>query len=131
MFANGPGHQGSIFGWVIQKTQKLVIDTFLLNTQPYKVQIKDKVGKSGERSSALSYTSVLYVMKREPSGRQLYLLTYIHIFLGGLYIYIYIYIYIYTHPSSQAECDTRSIFKPGLMGLNSKFSFLKCCHTKV
>ena len=34
------------------------MDTSLLNTQQYKVNIKGKVEQSGERSSALSYTSV-------------------------------------------------------------------------
>ena len=36
----------------------MVLDASLLNTQQYKVRIKDKVEKSKERSSALSYTSV-------------------------------------------------------------------------
>ena len=43
VFANGPEDQGSIPGWIIPKTQKMVNDTSLLNTQHYKVQIKDKV----------------------------------------------------------------------------------------
>ena len=40
------------------KTQKMVLDAALLNTQHYKVWIKGKVERSGERSSALPYTSV-------------------------------------------------------------------------
>ena len=36
-FANGPGNRGSIPGQVKPKTQKMVLDTALLNTQPYKV----------------------------------------------------------------------------------------------
>ena len=59
MFANGPGDRGSIQGRVIPKTQKMVLDTSLLNTQHYKIQIKGKVEQSRERSSALPYTSVL------------------------------------------------------------------------
>ena len=43
MFANGPGDRGSIPGRVIPKTLKRVFDTSLLNTQQYKVRIKDKV----------------------------------------------------------------------------------------
>ena len=43
MFANSPGDQGSIPGRVIPKTQKMVLDAALLNTQHYKVQIKSKV----------------------------------------------------------------------------------------
>ena len=58
MFANGPGDLGSIPGRVIPKTQKMVLDASLLNTQHYKVRIKGKVEQSKERSSALPYTSV-------------------------------------------------------------------------
>ena len=58
VFANGLGEQGSIPGWVIPKTQKMVFDASLLNTQQYKVGIKGKVEQSRERSSALFYTSV-------------------------------------------------------------------------
>ena len=59
MFANGPGHLGSILGRVIPKTQKMVLDAFLVNTKQYKVGIKGKVEHSRKRSSALPYTSVL------------------------------------------------------------------------
>ena len=59
VFTNGPGDLGSIPGRVIPKTLKVLLDTSLLNTQPYKVRIKGKVEQSSERSSALSYTSVL------------------------------------------------------------------------
>ena len=48
MFANGPGDLGSIPGWVIPKTQKMVLDASLLNTQHCKVQIKGKVEQSRE-----------------------------------------------------------------------------------
>ena len=58
VFANGLQDQGSILGRVIPKTQKMVLDTALLNTQHYKVKIKGKVEQSRERSCALSYTSV-------------------------------------------------------------------------
>ena len=53
------------------KTEKMVFDASLLNTQHCKVRIKGKVDHSRERSCALDYS------------RQLY-----------LYIYIYIYIYL-------------------------------------
>ena len=46
VFANGPGDLGSILGQVISKTQKLVLDASLLNTQHYKIRIKGKVGQS-------------------------------------------------------------------------------------
>ena len=52
VFANGPGALGSITGRVILKTQKMVLDAFLLNTQHYKEWNKGKVGQSWERSSS-------------------------------------------------------------------------------
>ena len=58
VFAYGPGDRGSIPGWVIPKTFKMVLDTSLLNTHHYKVRIKSKVEQSRGRSSALPYTSV-------------------------------------------------------------------------
>ena len=58
VFATGPGDWGSIPSWVIPKTQKMVLDTTLLNTQYYKVRIKGKVEQSREWSNALPYTLV-------------------------------------------------------------------------
>ena len=58
VFANGPGDRGSIQGQVIPKTQKMVLDAALLNTQHYKVRIKGKVEQSKEWSSVLPYTTV-------------------------------------------------------------------------
>ena len=58
VFANGLGDLGSIPGRVIPKTQKMVLDASLLNTQHYKVRIKGKVGQFWKRSSALPYTLV-------------------------------------------------------------------------
>ena len=57
VFDNGPEDQGSIPGWVIPKTQKMVRDVALLNTQHYKVRIKGRVEQSGELGHALSYSS--------------------------------------------------------------------------
>ena len=51
-------YMGSIPGWVILKTQKMVLDSALLNIQHYKVHIEGKVEQSRERSNALPYTSV-------------------------------------------------------------------------
>ena len=42
MFANGQGDWGSIPGQVIPKTQKMLLDASLLNSQHYKVQIKGR-----------------------------------------------------------------------------------------
>ena len=58
VFTGGPEDRGSIPGRVIQKTQKMILDAVLLNTQHYKVRIKGKVEQSRERSGALSYTLV-------------------------------------------------------------------------
>ena len=58
VFVNGLGDQGSIPGWIIPKTQKMVFDAALLSTQHYKVRIKGKVEQSWEWSSALFYTTV-------------------------------------------------------------------------
>ena len=38
VFTNGSGDRGSIPGRVIPKTQKMVLDAALLNTQHYKVR---------------------------------------------------------------------------------------------
>ena len=54
VFTNGPEDQGSIPGQVIPKTQKMVLDSALLNTKNYKVRIKGKVEQSREWSSILS-----------------------------------------------------------------------------
>ena len=51
-FFNSLGDWGSIPGRVIPKTQKMVLDASLLNTQHYKVWIKGKVEQSWKRSSA-------------------------------------------------------------------------------
>ena len=40
VFANGPRDLGSIPGRVIPKTQKMLLDAILLNTQDYKVRVK-------------------------------------------------------------------------------------------
>ena len=62
VFANRPetGVQSLV---VIPKTQKMVLDATFLNTQHYKVRIKSKVKQSRERSSALTYTSVVATEK--------------------------------------------------------------------
>ena len=51
-----------------QRLQKMVLDASFLNTQHYKVWVKDKVEQSRERSGDLPYTSVLSLLKKEPLG---------------------------------------------------------------
>ena len=52
-------HETMVQSQVIPKSQKMVLDIFLLNTQHYKVRIKGKAGQSKERSGTLPYISVL------------------------------------------------------------------------
>ena len=58
------GTRVSIPGQVIPKTQKIVLDISLLNTQYYKVHIKGEVEQSKERSSVFPYTSILSLLKK-------------------------------------------------------------------
>ena len=58
VFANGPGHLGSIPGRAIPKTQKMALHATLLNSQHYKVRINGKVEQSREWGSELPYTLV-------------------------------------------------------------------------
>ena len=58
VFTNGPEDLGSIPGRVIPKTQKMVLNASLLNTQHYKVCIKGKVEQSREWSRTLPSTFV-------------------------------------------------------------------------
>ena len=46
VFANGQENLGSILGRIKPKTQKMVLDATLLNSQHYKVRIKGKVEKN-------------------------------------------------------------------------------------
>ena len=56
VFVNGPGDRASISGWVIPKTQKIVLDASLFNNQHHKIRIKGKLEQSEERSSTFPYT---------------------------------------------------------------------------
>ena len=77
---------GSIPGWVIPKTQKIVLDTSFLKTQRYKVQIKGKV--NNQEKGVASFTTLWYSSYRKGSLR--FALDYGRQQL--LYMYIYIYI---------------------------------------
>ena len=63
VFANGPGDLGSIPGRVIPKTQKMVLDASLLNTQHYKVRIKGKVEQSREGVAPSLHLGVVAIEK--------------------------------------------------------------------
>ena len=58
VLANDPVDGDSIPGRVIPKTQKMVLNATLLNTQHYKVRINGKVEQCREKSSALHYNLV-------------------------------------------------------------------------
>ena len=51
VLATGPGDRGSIIGQVIPKSQKMLLDAPLLNTQHYMVGIKGKVEQYRKSSS--------------------------------------------------------------------------------
>ena len=78
---------------MIPKTQKMVLDASLLNTEHYKVRIKGKLEQSGERSRVLPlHLRVVAIEKgafgsSSTTGRLLYLLTiYIyHIYIGHIF----------------------------------------------
>ena len=89
----------------------MVLDTSLLNTQRYKVRIKCKVEQSRVRCSALSYTSMSSLSKKEPS---------IHPRLRSpTTIYIYIYICLCFCVSVQVNS----------LSLTLCFNELICLHT--
>ena len=58
VFANAPRNRGSIPGRVLPNTQKIVLDTSLLNMQHYKVRIKGKAQQSREKGSTVSHAEV-------------------------------------------------------------------------
>ena len=55
VIANDPGNRASFLGRIIPKTQKLVLDASLFNTQYRKVRIKGKWSNPG-KGGALSPT---------------------------------------------------------------------------
>ena len=63
MFANDLEDRGSIPGWVILKTQKMVLDATLLNTHHYKVRIKAIVEQSRETSRTPLHLGVVAIEK--------------------------------------------------------------------
>ena len=69
MFANGLEDLCSIPDHVIPKTLKMVLDTSLLNTQEYKVRIKDKWSNSGKGVAPSPTHGCSSYCKRELSGR--------------------------------------------------------------
>ena len=92
VFINGPGDRGSIPSRVIPKTQKMISDASLLNTQHYKVRIRgtwSNLGKGITPSQQLN----LVAIEKDSSGRLQLLLDNLSV-MYIIYKYI-IYIYIY------------------------------------
>ncbi len=67
VFTNGPGDLGSIPGRVIPKTQNMVLDAILLNTQHYKVHIKGKVDQSSAKTSTFAKSQDLKISSPQSS----------------------------------------------------------------
>ena len=63
VLANGPRDWGSIIGRVITKTQKMVLDAALLNTQHYKVSIKGKWSNPGKKLGSPLHLGVVAIDK--------------------------------------------------------------------
>ena len=83
VFANVSGDQGSILGWVLEKTKKMLLDASLLDTWYYKIQIKDKWSNPVKE---VVPSPIPWCNRYWKGNLQVTLFTY--------YIYIYIYIYI-------------------------------------
>ena len=65
---HGLGDRDSIPGQVIRKTQKMVLDATLHNTQHFKVHINGKVEQFREISCPVPCNSMLKQLKKEHSG---------------------------------------------------------------
>ena len=86
LFANGLGDRGSISGRVIPKTQKIVLDTSLLNTKHYKVRVKNKGELSRERNSTPPLHFGVVSFEKGAFGSPSTMVTN----FTNIYIYIYI-----------------------------------------
>ena len=97
VFANSPGDVGSIPGRVIPKTQKMLLDASLLNTQHYKGRVRGKVEQSRERSSAPLHLGVVAIENGAFGSPS--------IMVGQLFFYSYaIAVKLFLHMLSQRPC---------------------------
>ena len=108
VFANGQGDWGSIPGRVIPKTQKMLLDVSLLNTQYYKIRVKGKWNnpRKGVTPSlrCSSYWKGNFRVAPTTFGQLIYTYIYIYILKGiglqwfGIYVFVFFYILLrYTH----------------------------------
>ena len=93
MFTSGPGDQVSILGWVIRKTQKVVLDSTLISTQYYKVKIKGEMKQSWERSSSSLHLGVVAIEKGTFGSPSTMVANFTYIIKICVSICIYIYLY--------------------------------------
>ena len=63
VLANAPGDRGSVPGRVIPKTQKMIVDATLFNTQHYKVRIKGKWSNPGNGVAPPLHLGVVAIAK--------------------------------------------------------------------
>ena len=87
VFTSSLGDQG----WVIPKTQKMVLDASLLNTQYYEAQIKSKWSNSGKviTPSPTPKCSSYWIRNLQVAFDYSQLNIYIHTHIRTQYIYIY------------------------------------------
>ena len=124
MFVSGQGGQALIPDWVIPKTQKMVLDASLLNTQHYKVQIKSKVEQSREWSC--SYWKGTLQVSSTMVG-QFFLLGYEIIYISWNTVYLdfhYLMIFLYFNNSGKKYAHSLSL-NSGLSIHNFTFAWLK------
>ena len=121
VFANGPGDLGSIPGRVVPKTQKMVLEASLLNTQHYKVRIKGKVEQSWEGVAPSPTPWCSSYRKGSPRvtldyGRQLYFTYWYKVFFVYCCCFCFFYIcrYIFFWRIVSLFCDFRLIFSSSM-----------------
>ncbi len=115
--------RGSIHGRIIPKTQIMVLDAVLLNSQHYKVRIKGKVEQSreGVAPSSTPYSS-------NSCNERVRVTTFLFILFGkvlncSVSLGSGVIVRRGSLTLTRKGYDTRSILKPSLPGLNSEFSF--------
>ena len=61
VFASGPGDRGSIPDRVIPKTSKMVVDAFLINTQPDKIRSRVSGAIQAKKQCPLLYLNEVVI----------------------------------------------------------------------
>ena len=141
VFANGPRDRVSISSRVIPKTQNMVLDPSLFNTQHYELWFKGKLSKPSKgivlsptpRCSSYWKWSLQVALDYSQTT---YIYIYVSISASLLMQFSVLprtsfiegsspssYSPYLPNPSARVGYDTRSIFKRSLTGLNSEFSF--------